>query len=203
MYALIGLMGEKYGAPYNTFPFSALEFAKSSTADSGGTCGVLMAGAMVFSLFWPRKIAIPLQAELFRWYESTALPIYKPAKGAAKIDGDIAPSASNSILCHISVARWCNKSGFTANSPERSERCGRLTADTAVKVAELMHAQMDGTFKPALKASDLQKSCRAEGCHGGSTDKWARGNLKGTMDCEPCHTGLKSTGDKRKDHAVK
>ena len=200
MYALIGLMGEKFGAPYNTFPFSCMEFGKSSTADSGGTCGCLMAGSQVLSLFWPRKVAIPMQTELFRWYETTALPIFKPAKGSAKIEGDLAPSASNSILCHVSVARWCNKSGFAANSAERSERCGRLTADTAMKVAQLMHAQMDGTFKPQLAASDLQKSCRAEGCHGGSKDKWAQTNLKGTMDCQPCHTGTKATMDKRKDH---
>lgn len=202
MYALIGLMGEKHGAPYTSFPFSCMEFGKSATADSGGTCGCLMAGAMVMSLFWPRKIAIPMQAELQRWYEVTALPLSKPAPGKAKIDGDMASSVSDSILCHISVARWCRKSGFGSGSPERSERCARLTADVARKTAELIHAQMDGTFKRATAVSDMQKSCSAEGCHGPNTEKWQNANWKGTMDCAPCHTGSEAVKDKTKNHPI-
>lgn len=193
-------MGEKFGAPYNAFPFSAMEFGKSATADSGGTCGCLIAGSIVISLFYPRKIAVPMQAELYRWYESTALPIFKPAKGSTKIDIDMPSSQSDSILCHVSVARWCRTSGFAAGSGERSERCGRLTADTARKTMELITAQMDGTFAPALKVSDLQKSCRAEGCHGPTKDKWANTNWKGSMECSPCHTGSKYVQDKSKNH---
>lgn len=200
MYALIGLMGEKFGAPYTTFPFSCMEFGKSATADSGGTCGCLIAGAQVISLFYPRKIAVPMQAELYRWYETTALPIFKPAKGSTKIDGDLPASRSDSILCHVSVARWCKTSDFASGSPERSERCGRLTADTARKTAELIHAQMDGTFKRVLGPSDVQKSCTAEGCHGSKKDKWANTNWKGTMECTPCHSGSKATMDKTKNH---
>ena len=191
-------MGEKFGAPYNTFPFSCMEFCKSATGDSGGTCGCLTAGAQVISLFYPRKIAVPLQQQLFRWYEATALPIFKPAPGSTKIDGDMVASQSDSILCHISVARWCNKSGFASGSGERSERCGRITADTAVKTAELIFAQMDGTFKPVLGVSELQKSCTVEGCHGPTKDKFANTALKGRMDCAPCHTG--TLKDMRKPH---
>ena len=200
VYALIGLMGEKYGAPYNTFPFSAMEFGKSATADSGGTCGCLMGGSIVISLFYPRKIAVPMQAELQRWYELASLPEYRPAPGSTKIDGPLPGSVSDSILCHISVARWCRASGFASGSPERAERCGRITADTARKTAELIHAQMDSTFKPVLGPSDLQKSCRVEGCHGPSADKWENTNWKGRMDCAPCHTGTQATMDKTKNH---
>lgn len=200
MYGLIGLMGEKFGAPYKDFPFSMMEFGKSATADSGGTCGCLVAGAMVMSLFWPRKDTVPMQAALYRWYETTSLPIFKPAPGSTKIDGDLPGSVSGSILCHVSVARWCRKSGFASGSPERSERCGRLTADTARKTAEIIHDMMDGTFKGTLGVSETQKYCRQEGCHGPTKDKWANTNWKGTMDCVPCHSGSKATMDKTKNH---
>lgn len=192
-------MGEKYGAPYNTFPFTSMEFGKSATG-WGGTCGSLLGGAIAISLFYPRKIAIPLQKELYRWYEVTALPIYQPMPGEAKIDTPLAQNVSDSILCHISVARWCNKSGFAAKSKERSERCGRITADVAKKTAELIYAQMDKDFTPVLTTSDLQKSCRTEGCHGDSPDKWEVTNLKGSMDCAPCHTGGDAVSDKRINH---
>lgn len=200
MYATIGLMGEKFGAPYNTFPFSCMEFGKSSIANSGGTCGALLGGAQAISLFFPRKQAIPLQEELLRWFEVTPLPIYTPKKGIGKVDGKLASNASDSILCHVSVSRWCNKSGFSADSTERSERCGRLTADVAKKTAELIFAQADNKFKSRFAASPMQGGCRIEGCHGGSDDKWAASNLKGTMECSPCHTGSIHVQDKSKNH---
>ncbi len=200
MYGLIGLMGEKFGAPYSTFPFSCMEFGKSATAESGGTCGCLMSGAQVISLFYPRKIAVPLQQELFRWYEATALPIFQPAAGSAKIDGPLASSVSDSILCHISVARWCSKTGIASGAKERSERCARITADTAAKVAELITAQMNGTFKPTIGRSEMYQSCTAEGCHGPKPEKWESTSLKGSMECSPCHTGSEFVQDKSKDH---
>ncbi len=200
MYATIGLMGEKYGTPYNTFPFSCMEFGKSSIANCGGTCGALIGGAQVISLFFPRKIAIPLQAELLRWYEVTPLPIFKPKKGSVKVDGKITANPSDSILCHVSVSRWCNASGFGADSPERSERCGRLTADVAKKTAELIALQMDNKFKSRFAASKVQESCRVEGCHGGNDEKFAVANLKGTMECTPCHSGTIHTADKITNH---
>ncbi len=198
-YAIIGLLAEKYGTPYDTFPFSSLEFSKSGVGGYAGTCGALIGGALAISLFYPRKQAIPLQNELFRWYETTALPIYRPSEEAARINVDLGQAVSNSILCHISVARWCEETGIGASSKERSERCGRITADVAKKTAELLSAKIDGTFEPALTISDLQKSCREAGCHGG-TDDFAKNTLKGKLECQPCHTGLGAVLDKTKEH---
>lgn len=159
-----------------------------------------MGAALAISLFFPRKVAIPMQKELYRWYEVTAFPVYQPMPGTAKIDTPLIANASDSILCHVSVARWCKKSGFDANSPERSERCARITADVARKTAELIFAQMDKSFDPVLSPSELQQTCRAEGCHGGNSEKFAQANLKGTMDCAPCHTGGSAVMDKRVVH---
>lgn len=198
-YSIIGLLAEKYGAPYNTFPFSCLEFSKSAVGGFGGTCGALIGGALALSLFYPRKEATPLQNELFRWYEVTALPIYQPDDAIARIGGPLEQEVSDSILCHISVARWSEKTGLPAESKQRSERCGRITSDVAKKTAEILFAKMDGTFTPVLTSSDLQKSCRDAGCHGG-TDDFARNTLKGKMDCQPCHTGTSAVLDKTKEH---
>ncbi len=200
MYGLIGLMGEKYGAPYDTYPFSCMEFGRAAIAESGGTCGCLIAGAMIISLFWGKRQAVPMQAELLRWYETTALPIYKPARGSTPISGRMTPSRADSILCHISVARWCKANFAESGSPNRAERCARLAADVARKTGELIFAAMDGPFQPKLDVSDLQKSCAVEGCHGPTSDKWANTNWLGTMECQPCHTGAEAVLNKTVNH---
>lgn len=200
VYALIGLMGEKYGAPYRNYPFSSAEFGKSGIADWCGTCGSLIGAAMSLALFWGRKERDPMINELFRWYEITALPVFKPAPGSCKVDGPLPTSVSDSIICHISVARWCSKNDIPAGSPERSERCGRITADVARRTAEIINAKIDGTFKVTLTKSETQQSCIKEGCHGGKKEKWANPYLKGQMDCTPCHSGSKATQDKTRNH---
>lgn len=193
-------MGEKYGSPYQDFPFSMMELGKSGIAEWGGTCGCLIGASAALSLLWGRKERDPIVDELFRWYEQTSLPVYQPAPGSAKIDKALPNSKAESILCHISVSRWCTKNKIPSASGERSERCARLTADVAVKTAKLMHAMMDGNFTPVTAQTELTKSCTAEGCHGGKKDKFERPYLKGQMDCTPCHTGNKGVQDKRKEH---
>ncbi len=200
MYGLIGLMGEKFGAPYNTFPFSCMEFGKSATGNSGGTCGCLMGGAQALSLFFPRKVAVPMQKKLFRWYEVTSLPVFQPSPGTAKIDKELLTSVSDSILCHISVARWCSKTGIASGAKERSERCARITADTAYQVAMIINQQIDGTFDKTVVRSEVFETCTAEGCHGSNPENYASTSFKGDMDCTPCHTGTEFVQNKMVDH---
>ena len=200
LYSIIGLMGEKYGAPYKDFPFTMMEFGKSGISEWGGTCGALLGAAAALALFFPRKERDALIDELFRWYEITAFPIYKPNPGTTKVEGPLPASVSDSIICHISVARWCKASKFDARSTERSERCGRITADVALKTLELIHAKMDGTFAPVLKKSEVYAGCTVKGCHGENKKDWEHSGLKGRMDCTPCHSGSKAVMDKRKEH---
>ena len=44
-YAIVGLMGEKYGAPYNQFPYSKLEANKGGITDWGTISGALNGAA--------------------------------------------------------------------------------------------------------------------------------------------------------------
>ena len=200
LYSIVGLMGEKYGAPYKDFPFSMMEFGKSGISEWGGTCGALLGAAAALALFFPRKSRDAMIDELFRWYELTAFPIYKPNPGTTKVEGPLPSSAADSILCHISVTKWCAASNFDARSVERSERCARITADVAVKTLELIQAQAGGKFAPMLKKSEVYAGCTVASCHGENKKDWQHAGLKGRMDCTPCHSGSRAVLDKRKDH---
>ena len=46
----------------------------------------------------------------------------------------IVQTVSNSPLCHVSVGKWMKKSGYALGSPERKDRCARVTASVAYKL---------------------------------------------------------------------
>lgn len=196
-YSLIGLMAEKYGAPYNTFPFTMLEANKGGISDWGTICGALYGAAAAYALFWGRDERTPMVNELYRWYETTSLPIYKPAK-AMGVEGDIPSNVAGSVLCHISVSKWCYANQIEATSKKRNERCGRLTADVAAKACEILNAKIDAgkEFKGAFAKQKSVKACGT--CHQtkGEEANWA----KGVMDCTPCHNGSDALMNKFKDH---
>ena len=127
-YSIIGVLGEKYGAPYNQFPFSMLEANKGGISDWGTICGALYGAAAAFALFWGRKERTPMVNELYRWYEVTKLPIYNPGELAQGVKGDLPNNASGSVLCHISVSKWCaaNKRGLQGRGDlQRQDRTGQ------------------------------------------------------------------------------
>ncbi len=196
-YSTIGLMGEKFGDPYKNFPFSMMEMGKSGFSDWGTLCGALVGAVAAMSMFWGRKDRDAMVTELFRWYELTAFPMYLPPADA-KIGkaGPLPSSVSGSVLCHISVSTWCKASGFAADSPERSERCSRVTADVSAKAVEIMNAKINKTFAGTASISKEQARCIVPGCHGNKAEKFASPVLKSKMDCVPCHSGSKATMDK-------
>ena len=164
----------------------------------GTICGALYGAAAAFALFWGRDERTPMVNELYRWYETTKLPIYQPGDAAKGVKGELPQSASQSVLCHISVSKWCYANKIEATSKKRNERCGRLTADVAGKAAEILNAKIDQgkNFKGAFAKQDAVETCGA--CHQtkGNEANWA----KGVMDCTPCHNGSEALADKFKDH---
>lgn len=193
-YSIVGVMGQKFGAPYNTFPFRMLEVGKSGISGWGTICGALLGAASALALFWGRKERDPMVDELFRWYEKTSLPIYDPGADS-RVKEAMPTSVSGSVLCHVSVDRWCFESGVPAKSEMRSERCARVTADVAMKAIEIMNAKIDGTFTPAFAKQDSLKYCSE--CHGDGKESPIH---KGKMDCTPCHGGSVHVGDKFHNH---
>ena len=196
-YSILGTMAEKYGAPYNCFPFTMMEGFKGGMSDWGTICGALAGAAMAFAVFYPRKEATPMVNELFRWYEQTAFPIYNPGDAAQGVKGELPTSVAHSVLCHVSVSRWSYTTKIEANSTARSERCGRVTADVSRKAIEILNAKIDAdkAWKGALGKQESVKSCTT--CH--AKDEVAD-IQKGNMDCTPCHSGSAAMADKFNNH---
>ncbi len=184
-YAIVKTLADEVGSPYTEF----LPVASISTVGEGGLvgwaslCGALNGAAWAIWLVTPEEEAKKVIDELYAWYEYAELPNYVPPKA---MKADLSPfpkSKANSILCHASVTNWCEVSGYKSFSPERSERCGRLTADVAKKAVELLNAVHEGTFTPAFSLDDRTKSCRS--CH---TKGSPLENTRGKMACYSCHT---------------
>ena len=158
-------------------PIEMAEYGKGGLVGWGTLCGALNGASAVISLV--TKDYAKVIDELTGWYNQTALPIYKPSNPETEIS---TTSISGSPLCHVSVTKWCNASGFDVKSPERIERCRRLAADVAARAVELLNQVVAGTFAPTWTAPGSVGECLA--CHG--TGK-AVGNVFGKMDCLMCH----------------
>lgn len=176
--SVVGELGRAIGEPFASFPFQMMRYGEGGTGGLGSLCGALNGAAAVIGLFEPNKERREqLIGELCSWYETTELPIYRPATpDAAKVPKSVA----GSVLCHMSVSRWCKISGCEVTAKERKERCSRLSADAAVKTVELLNRNLlpSPTF---LGASAETKSCLS--CHG----KQDLADAQGKMDCKACH----------------
>lgn len=184
--AIVSQLREEVGFPYTVMPSEMMVFGEGGVAGISSLCGALLgASAAIFLVHGglepkKREEAFALVRELFSWYEQEALPNYRPKSPKFEIKTSVARSP----LCHVSVSRWVNASGFKSFSKERSERCGWLTASVAKHTAEMLNAALlDASFKPAHALSADVKACR--GCHdkGGAVE-----DSRGMMDCTAgCH----------------
>lgn len=135
--AVLTVWSKKSGGSCQHFPFHMFQYGEGGIAGWGTVCGALNAGAAVIGLF--EKDAARrrhLIGELFSWYESAELPAYRPSGNDSQ---KMATSTAASVLCHVSLAKWCKASGVEVLAPLRKERCRRLTADVAAKTVELLN----------------------------------------------------------------
>ncbi len=187
MYGVFGgilkVLAKQHQGPFESFPFHMLRYGAGGVGHWGSLCGTLNGGAAVLGLFEQDKQRCEnLISQLFTWYETAELPTYSPE---AENDSLAIPkSSSGSVLCHVSVGKWCEVSGDAADAPERKERCGRLTADVAVKVVELLNANLCEPCKFSGLSAEVQ-SCTS--CHGRELH-----DTVGKMRCNSCHQQLSS-----------
>ena len=193
MYALTGsiltTLGDMIGEPYRSFPFEMMRYGEGGTGGWGSLCGALNGAAAIIGLFRQEKEKerkARLIDELFSWYETAELPKYQPNAGADSLE--ILPSMARSVLCHVSLANWCKASEHEAFSPEKKERCRRLTADVVIKTVELLNCDLKGACTFAGLTPDV-KSCIE--CHG----KSELADSFGKMNCHTCHTFTKKHPD--------
>ena len=178
--SVVGLLGDQKGAPYSTFPSEMMKVGEGGLNGWASLCGALNGAAMAAALLLTEEQRKVVVDELYTWYEQTELPGWTP-KVSKNPSKDVANKAG-SVLCHVSVGKWCSKANVKAFSKERSERCGRVTAAVAKKLVELMNAQVDGKFQRAALMTDQTKHCRS--CHdkNGTIE-----NTRGQMACGGCH----------------
>lgn len=173
---MVEVLAEKVRGPYLTYPTTVTGYGKGGVMGWGTTCGVLNGGAMAAYLISPNPA--PIVDEIINHYQYTALPDVKPRN--AKMD--ITPSVAYSTLCHVSISKWCNASGLKAFSPERTERCAQLAANTTRQLVIALNAQQAGAFKTTHPIPEEVTSCR--NCHdrGGELE-----DARGKMSCTVCH----------------
>ncbi|UXD21876.1 Split soret cytochrome C precursor [Ignicoccus pacificus DSM 13166] len=171
----------------------------------GTICGAPQGGIMIMSMVVKnKKDWEELGRLLLRFYETTPFPSKKINEYAVKgelypkklkYSGWLPQSVSHSVLCHVSVSKWCMASGFASGSKERSERCGRLTGDVAAEAVTLLNAYFKGGLEKAkslakLKFSATTAACRE--CHYKGKDFEMGQFTRGFMQCETCHKDLRA-----------
>ncbi len=186
-YAIMSLLREKVGGPYNQIPLRMLRFGGAGIANWGTICGALNGSCAAIALAVPDADIGKLCGELLGWYTRFPFPSATSnalaAAGAFRLSPathpkvDLVTSVSDSPLCHASNAKWISRSGFGLASTERKERCARLTADVAAKAVELLNAYKAGKFVPTFKVDDATTNCLS--CHSDSQE--------GKMECTTCH----------------
>ncbi len=139
-------------------------------------CGALVPPLTLFAMI-PADNATKgkLCDELMAWYMKFPFPEYQPA-------GLNLPQVPiDSSLCHISVTKWMKEAGVSRGSDERKERCGGLTADTAVKVVNMLNKLHDeGAFEVTTKPHENVESCMS--CHNNMQPF-----THGKENCMECH----------------
>jgi hypothetical protein len=185
MYALVGgvirTLAEAVGDPFRSFPIEMMRYGDGGIGHWGSLCGVINGGAALIGLFQSEKDKHQreqLITELCVWYETTSLPEYEPAE--PKWADEAKPSVAGSMLCHVSVAKWCEASGCEAFSIEKKERCRRLATDGAIKVVGILNRNLEDA--PAFRKITPQvKACID--CHGPQD----QADAMGKMSCATCH----------------
>jgi hypothetical protein len=219
-WAIMSLLREKVGYPYTLLPLPTYEemleahkkgihlempmkYGNGGIVGYGTVCGALNGAAS--AIYWivgsSHKYHDPAKQiirRLFRWYEETPFPTplsneyakkgLFPVKG--KTDKVLPSVKTGSVLCHVTVSKWCYETGYASGSKERSERCARITADTARQAVILLNAYLKGELeKYPFKLSKLTAQCRS--CHYKGKN-YTRGEFaRGFIQCETCHLNLK------------
>ncbi len=154
------------GGPYASLPLDAFKWGHGGAVGWGTLCGTLT-GAGIATGFIAGSEGEKILNDVIAWYADTTLPIFKPANPKGHFKN---VNQSDSPLCHISVGKWMKKEGVKFFSPERKERCARLSADVAMKTVALLNDWADGKYKPShgsnVKDHGVTTQLNCTECHG-------------------------------------
>lgn len=179
---IIGELRNKLGSPYDSFPTAMMKYGGGGVSGWGSLCGALNGAAAAIYLVKDSKSGNDLINEIYGWYGTEKLPNYKPKN--PKFD-NVLVTISDSQLCHVSVTKWCVKSGFQSGSPERAERCAWLTGSVAKYTVELLNKHAAGTFNRDHQIPGNVALCLQ--CHGPSGSVANVRITGGQSSCTSCH----------------
>jgi len=167
--ALITSLADKVGYPYTTIPIDMARYGSGGVIGWGSVCGTLNGSSAVITLVVGKEYSKVVN-ELLAWYTETPFPSDISNEYAKnheflvekyKTDKVLPQTVSRSTLCHVSVNTWCKATEHASKSPERAERCGRMSADVAAKTVELLNQYALGKFVPTVAA----KASECSECH--------------------------------------
>ncbi|RLB74102.1 MAG: hypothetical protein DRH03_02095 [Deltaproteobacteria bacterium] len=219
-WAIMTALKEKIGYPYNFMPLPSrddffanlagketgkslqvmMQYGVGGAANFGSLCGAPNGAASAITIALPYHDAEKVIPKLFRYYETTAFPNHEASEYVFEeeyyppkyLNSKVLPqNVSHSVLCHVSVGKWCAKSGYASKSYERFERCARLAGDVAAMAVTLMNAHIKGDINTVFptKLSKETASCKVCHFHG---EKFEAGQFtRGSMECESCHTDMR------------
>jgi len=199
---ILTYLGDRKNRP---LPQVMMLYAYSGVAGFGSLCGTVNGAAAAVSIALPFAAANQVIPRLLHYYESTPLPSKEANEYAVHnkfllpkllVPGKLPQSVSESVLCHVSVSKWCAASGFASGSRERLERCARLTGDLAARAVILMNAWQTGKLEQEhpYKLSAATEACRK--CHFEGPDAAAGQFTRGSMACNSCHGTMAGHFDK-------
>ncbi len=164
---------EKVGEPYKSFPIDSFIFLEGGVSGWGTICGSNAGANIVTNLIiGPRtsgsEDGMLMGSEMMQWYADASMPVHTPKEPRVKTE--IPKTVANSPLCHVSVGKWMKAANKPLSSPERKDRCARVTASMAYHVVELLNAWKDGKYvtKGIIPASGygIQAQHNCTDCHG-------------------------------------
>ncbi len=157
---------ETVGPPYTLLPLDVFGFGRGGVVDWGTMCGALLGAGFAASMTAGKKGEEALN-ELINWYCDTALPVYVPQNPRAAIK---TVNKSDSPLCHVSTGKWMKMEGVALSDPRRKERCARLSADVAMKTAQMLNLLAEGGLEmkhgTQSKAYGIPTQNNCAECHG-------------------------------------
>lgn len=214
-WAIMTALKEKVGYPYTNIPLPSkedflahlsgdkkehlqcpMQYGVGGVSNFGSLCGAPNGSASAITYAIDIEGANKIIPRLLRYYESESFPTEKSNRYAEghemlvpkyKTDKALPQSSSQSVLCHVSVGKWCEKSGYASGAKERSERCGRLTGDIAAMAVTLMNAYHRGELEAAFPMKYSHETAECRTCHS-KGEKYESGQFtRGAMECAPCH----------------
>ena len=186
---IIALLREQLPSTFPNFPGEIMYYGHGGVAGWGTICGAINGAAAAISLVCDKATSDALINELCGWYTLEQLPssisntyATDGTFTATKSDESLTQNACGSVLCHVSVSKWCDASGIGVADAKRKERCARVSGDVAAKAAELLNAHYGAGFTADYVPPESIASCMA--CHSSDGPKK---NVASKSECVQCH----------------